>query len=100
MARYLSLFLSLTKEMLIRVVQAGIKAPLKEIYLDFMGSKLLITRDAESGEGKVKEEDIPFVSGTTLKFVAEVEGEEAWKEEGVRFLDIKVCPFLFTRYLV
>ncbi|KAE9389442.1 hypothetical protein BT96DRAFT_866347 [Gymnopus androsaceus JB14] len=39
----------------------------KEIWLEFMGKKLRIERD-DSGNGRVNEEEIPFVKGSTLKF--------------------------------
>ncbi|KAJ3829652.1 hypothetical protein F5880DRAFT_1620546 [Lentinula raphanica] len=41
--------------------------PKREVWLEFMGKKLLIERD-EEGNGRVKEEEIPFVKGSTLKF--------------------------------
>ncbi|KAJ3864375.1 hypothetical protein EV359DRAFT_41175 [Lentinula novae-zelandiae] len=41
--------------------------PKREIWLEFMGKKLLIERD-EDGNGRVKEEEVPFLKGSTLKF--------------------------------
>jgi len=38
-----------------------------EVYLEFMGTKLLIHKD-KSGHGFVKKEDVPFVKGATLRF--------------------------------
>ncbi|KAF5370969.1 hypothetical protein D9757_009893 [Collybiopsis confluens] len=39
----------------------------KEVYIEFLGKRLLVEKD-ESGHGKVKEEEIPFLRGSTLKF--------------------------------
>ena len=39
----------------------------KEILLDFLGHKIRLFKD-ESGNGIVKEEDVPFVRGATLRF--------------------------------
>ncbi|SJL10808.1 uncharacterized protein ARMOST_14202 [Armillaria ostoyae] len=39
----------------------------KDIYLEYLGTKLLITPDSK-GVGTVKEEEIPFLKGATLKF--------------------------------
>ncbi|KAG7441259.1 uncharacterized protein BT62DRAFT_956111 [Guyanagaster necrorhizus] len=39
----------------------------KDIYLEYLGAKLLVTPDSK-GVGTVKEEEIPFVKGATLKF--------------------------------
>jgi lupus La protein len=50
--------------------------------LEFMGTKLLIHQN-EEGHGFVKEEDVPFVKGATLKFDG-CGGEVVWSE-------IKVC---------
>ncbi|KAJ3812456.1 hypothetical protein F5876DRAFT_37369 [Lentinula aff. lateritia] len=41
--------------------------PKREVWLEFMGKKLLIERD-EDGNGRVKEEEVPFLKGSTLKF--------------------------------
>jgi lupus La protein len=38
----------------------------KEIYLEFMGSKIKVY--TEDGVGTVKEEDVPYVKGATMKF--------------------------------
>ncbi|KAL4077429.1 hypothetical protein J3A83DRAFT_4087792 [Scleroderma citrinum] len=38
-----------------------------EVYLEFMGSKIRVYD--EDGVGHVKEEDVPFVKGATLKFM-------------------------------
>jgi lupus La protein len=54
----------------------------KDVYLEFMGTKILIHQD-EEGNGYVKEEDVPFVKGATLKFDG-CGGEVVWSE-------IKVC---------
>ncbi|KAF8636079.1 hypothetical protein AX17_003786 [Amanita inopinata Kibby_2008] len=39
----------------------------KEVYLDFLGHKIRIYKD-ESGNGTIKEEDVPLVRGATLRF--------------------------------
>jgi lupus La protein len=39
----------------------------KEVLLDFLGHQIRIHKD-ESGNGTVKEEDVPFVRGATLRF--------------------------------
>ncbi|KAL0571289.1 hypothetical protein V5O48_010680 [Marasmius crinis-equi] len=41
--------------------------PKREVYMEYFGKKLLISKD-NHGNGTVKEEDIPFVKGSTLKF--------------------------------
>lgn len=54
----------------------------KEIWLEFMGKKLRIERD-ETGNGRVNEEEIPFIKGSTLKF--EGVGENfSWSDIKVR----------------
>lgn len=53
------------------------KAP-KEVFLEFMGTKLLITKD-KGGNGTVDEKDIPFVKGATLKFDG-CGGDVKWPE--------------------
>ncbi|KAJ7684847.1 hypothetical protein DFH06DRAFT_1264287 [Mycena polygramma] len=54
----------------------------KEVFLEFMGSTIPIQR-GEDGVGEVKEEDIPFVKGATLRF----DGVDP--EAKVVFTDIK-----------
>jgi lupus La protein len=54
----------------------------KDVYLEFMGMKILIHQDKE-GNSDVKEEDVPFMKGATLKFDG-CGGEVIWSE-------IKVC---------
>ncbi len=54
----------------------------KDIYLEYLGTKLLITPDGK-GVGTVKEEEIPFLKGATLKF------EGAF--DNVSFNALKVC---------
>lgn len=55
-----------------------------EVYLEYLGSKLLIHRD-EEGKGYLKEEEIPYLPGASLKF--EGAGETwSWDEIKVRFL--------------
>lgn len=56
--------------------------PKREIYLQFMGTKLLVHEDGETGEGSVKEEEVPHVKGATLKF-------EGW-EGDVEYKNVKV----------
>jgi hypothetical protein len=55
----------------------------KEVFLEFMGTTIPIER-GEDGVGQVKEADIPFVKGATLRF----EGVDT--EAKVMFNDIKV----------
>jgi len=55
----------------------------KDVYLEFMGTKILIHQD-EEGSGYVKEEDVPFVKGATLKFDG-CGGGVVWSEIKVRF---------------
>ena len=50
----------------------------KEVLLDFLGHKIRIYKD-ESGNGTVKEEDIPFVRGATLRFDG-CGGSVSWSE--------------------
>jgi lupus La protein len=52
--------------------------PKPQIYLQFMGSKLLVHEDDE-GAGTVKEEDVVHVKGATLKFEG-WEGDVVYKE--------------------
>ena len=39
----------------------------QDVYLEFLGHKLLIKED-EEGNGIINSEDIPYVKGVTLKF--------------------------------
>jgi len=39
----------------------------KDVFLEFLGHKILISKD-EEGRGVIDEKDIPFVKGVTLKF--------------------------------
>ncbi|KAG6809975.1 hypothetical protein H0H93_015353 [Arthromyces matolae] len=50
----------------------------KDLYLEFMGSKILI-QQGEDGVGSVKAEDVPFVKGASLKFEG-CGGELSWAE--------------------
>lgn len=59
----------------------------KEVFLDFMGTNLLINKDSE-GNGFVKAEDVPFVKGATLKFDG-CGGDVSWSEIKVGFFDLK-----------
>lgn len=52
--------------------------PKKDVFLDFMGTKILINEDDE-GNGSVKAEDVPFVKGATLKFDG-CGGDVQWSE--------------------
>ncbi|KAF8056037.1 hypothetical protein FPV67DRAFT_1534911 [Lyophyllum atratum] len=56
---------------------AGATEP-KEVFLEFMGSKILIQQD-EEGTGSVKEEDVPYVKGATLRFEG-CGGDVTWSE--------------------
>jgi len=56
----------------------------KDVYLEFMGARIMVYTDAE-GNGTVKAEDVPFVKGSTLKFVG-CGGSVSWNE-------IKVCSW-------
>lgn len=72
------------------------KAEEKEVFLEFMGRTIPIQR-GEGGVGEVKEEDIPFTKGATLRF----DGIDA--DGKVFFNDIKVhlshrAVFVLTRY--
>jgi lupus La protein len=58
--------------------------PKKDVFLDFMGTKLLIDQD-EEGNGSVKEEDVPFIKGATLKFDG-CGGDVQWSEIKVRLM--------------
>jgi len=53
-----------------------------DVFLEFMGTMVLIRKD-QSGNGYVKDEDVPFVPGATLKFEG-CGGDVSWPE-------IKVC---------
>lgn len=57
-----------------------------EVWLEFMGSKI---RVHEEDGGTLKEEDIPFVKGATLKFDG-VEGDVNFDEIKVRFF-VEFC---------
>jgi lupus La protein len=59
----------------------------KEVFLDFMGTNLLIHKDNE-GNGTVKTEDVPFVKGATLRFDG-CGGDVSWAEIKVGFTDLK-----------
>jgi len=63
---------------------------MKQVYLDFMGKKILIKRD-NHGNGTVSAEDVSFVKGATLKF-------EGCKD--VRWAQIKVSSFSNPSYLL
>ncbi len=39
----------------------------RDVYLEFLGHKLLIKQD-EEGNGTIDAEDIPYVKGVMLKF--------------------------------
>jgi lupus La protein len=41
--------------------------PKKDVFLNFMGTKMLFDQD-EQENGRVKEDDVPFIRGATLKF--------------------------------
>ncbi|KAG6876145.1 hypothetical protein C0992_000696 [Termitomyces sp. T32_za158] len=49
----------------------------KDVYLEFMGTKLLIQQN--EGVGSVKSEDVPFVKGATLRFQG-CGGDVPWSE--------------------
>jgi len=55
----------------------------KDVYLEFLGHKLLIKED-EEGNGVISTDDIPYVKGVTLKFDG-CGGDVTWSE-------IKACP--------
>ena len=57
--------------------------PKKDVYLEFMGTKLFVHQD-ESGNGSVKEEEVPYVKGATLKFDGCGEGNIPWADIKVR----------------
>ncbi|KAG6917135.1 hypothetical protein DXG01_003725 [Tephrocybe rancida] len=59
---------------------SGPPAPVekKDVYLEFMGTKLLI-QQGEDGVGSVKTEDVPFVRGATLRFEG-CGGDVTWSE--------------------
>ncbi|KAG6862976.1 hypothetical protein C0993_000732 [Termitomyces sp. T159_Od127] len=63
---------------------ASAPAEKKDVYLEFMGTKLLIQQN-EEGVGSVKPEDVPFVKGATLKFEG-CGGDVPWSEIKVRRL--------------
>ena len=54
----------------------------KDVYLEFMGARIMVYTDAE-GNGTVKAEDVPFVKGSTLKFEG-CGGSVSWGEIKVR----------------
>ena len=56
----------------------------KDVFLEFLGHKILIKKDAE-GHGVVDEKDIPFVKGVTLKFDG-CGGDVTWSEIKVNLL--------------
>lgn len=58
----------------------------RDVYLEFLGHKLLIKRD-EEGNGTIDPEDIPYVKGVTLKFDG-CGGDVTWSEIKVRSLTI------------
>jgi lupus La protein len=58
----------------------------KEVFLEFMGSTIPIQR-GEGGVGEVKEDDIPFTKGATLRF----DGVDT--EGRVAFVDIKASVY-------
>jgi lupus La protein len=66
----------------------------KEVFLEFMGTKVLIHQD-EEGTGFVKEVDVPFVKGATLKFDG-CGGEVVWSEIKVW---CQMCPELLIHLL-
>ncbi|KAF7359506.1 hypothetical protein MSAN_01293600 [Mycena sanguinolenta] len=67
------------------------KSEEKEIFLEFMGSTIPIQRD-QDGVGQVKEEDIPFTKGATLRF----DGTDA--EGGVAYAEIKASMPLKEKF--
>lgn len=54
----------------------------KDVFLEFLGHKILITQNDE-GQGVIDEKDIPFVKGVTLKFDG-CGGDVTWGEIKVR----------------
>ncbi len=54
-----------------------------EVFLEFMGKKIRVQQD-EEGNGTVKEEDVPFVSGASLKFEG-CDGQVDFQHIKVRF---------------
>lgn len=56
----------------------------KDVFLEFLGHKILISKDAE-GRGVIDEKDIPFVKGVTLKFDG-CGGDVTWSEIKVQLL--------------
>lgn len=62
--------------------------PPTEVYLEYLGAKLLIQRDAE-GKGFLDAEKIPYVEGATLRF--------GGAGESLTWEEIKVCLCLKTR---
>lgn len=64
-----------------------------EIWLEFMGTKIRVHDESEGAgdkdakAGYVKEEDVPYVKGSALKFSG-CSGDVPWEE-------IKVCLHLF-----
>lgn len=61
--------------------------PKRDVYLEFLGHKLLIKQD-EEGNGTIGVEDIPYVKGVTLKFDG-CGGDVTWSE-------IKVALFFLV----
>ena len=55
----------------------------KDVFLEFMGTKILIQKD-EEGQGFIKEEEVPYVKGATLKFDG-CGGDVVWSEIKVYF---------------
>ena len=76
--------------------QKGDSEAPKEVFLEFMGTKLLITKDKE-GNGTVDEKDIPFVKGATLKFDG-CGGDVKWQEIKVPCLSWCPCVRLFNEF--
>ena len=50
----------------------------KEVFLDFLGHKVPIYKD-DNGIGTIKEEDVPFVRGATLRFDG-CDGTVSWTD--------------------
>ena len=73
----------------------------KDVFLDFLGHKILIKKDGE-GRGVVDEIDIPFVKGVTLKFDG-CGGDVTWSEIKVKlvilfFSNMPSLKILFLLY--
>ncbi|KAF8628179.1 hypothetical protein AX15_004060 [Amanita polypyramis BW_CC] len=56
----------------------GVSGSEKEVFLDFLGHNVRIYRDG-SGTGTVKEEEVPFVCGATLRFDG-CGGDVSWSD--------------------